>query len=61
MIEVLAHNINPIAMLYALQCFTYAAAAILSLRHGHRDLSACYAFSTLLHAGIGACHWLQLE
>jgi hypothetical protein len=39
---------------------TYATAAALSVRHGHRNLSACYAFSALLHIGIATVHFLNL-
>ena len=44
-VEFLSHLTHPVAALYPLQAATYVTAAALSFHHGHRDLSACYAFS----------------
>ncbi len=52
---------HPMAVLYALQALTYVTAAGLSLRHGHRDLSACYCLSALLHSVVAAYHFLGVE
>jgi hypothetical protein len=52
---------NPTVVLYTLQAAIYAVAAFLSRHAGHKELSACYAGSSCIHALLGACHVLHLE
>jgi hypothetical protein len=54
----LAHN--PLVTLYTLQALTYVAAAALSQHAGHKDLSACYSASAMLHGGFAGCHLMHL-
>jgi hypothetical protein len=60
-VEFLPHLYHPVAALYALQAVTYVKAATLSLHHGHRDLSVCYAFSAFLHIGVAVFLFFDLE
>ncbi len=52
---------SPLTVLYASQAATYVAAAILSRRAGHRDLSFCYSASALLHWAFAACHLMRFD
>ena len=52
----LSSNSDSLALLYGLQAFTYAAAAILSKHAGHKSLCVCYSFSALIHVTLAAFH-----
>jgi hypothetical protein len=51
---------NPSGVAYFLLCVVYVAAAEISRRAGHRDLSGCYAASAALHGALAGCHLLHL-
>ncbi len=57
---ILASTHNPVCAIYLLVSATYAWAAVLARRHGHREYVKCYAANAVLHGVIAAFHVLGM-